>query len=107
MNTPQNKRSNETENLKEIPKWTRKYAQNRSLTNLTMLIIFLLLFIGIAIPSYFGGMAFKAGYINIFRICIIVSFVSSICLLILSVLSIPKFGLKFWRRVDQRIYRQE
>jgi len=94
-----------TERLKEIPKWTRKYAQNRTLTNLVNLIIFLFLFIGIGAPSYLGGIAFIKGNMILVWVCIVVSFASAICLLIFSV---PKFGgVKIWRWIDKRIYGYE
>jgi len=37
MSTKQNQVPQNTEKLKEIPKWTRKYAQNRTLTTFVIL----------------------------------------------------------------------
>ena len=44
MNSKQNNKSQDenTEKLKEIPKWTRKYAQNRTLTILVLMVILML-----------------------------------------------------------------
>jgi hypothetical protein len=39
MNTQQNQVPPDTEKLKEIPKWTRKYAQNRTLTILVLIVM--------------------------------------------------------------------
>jgi hypothetical protein len=40
MNAPQNHVTEDIEKLKEIPKWTRKYAQNRTLTILVLMVMF-------------------------------------------------------------------
>jgi len=42
MNTQQNQVTEDVERLKEIPKWTRKYAQNRTLTILVLSVITML-----------------------------------------------------------------
>lgn len=39
MKTQQNQIPQDTEKLKEIPKWTRKYAQNRTLTILVLMVM--------------------------------------------------------------------
>jgi len=39
MNTEQNHVPQDMEKLKEIPKWTRKYAQNRTLTILVLIVM--------------------------------------------------------------------
>ena len=105
MDTEQNQMQQDMKRLKEIPKWTRKYAQNRTLTNLISLIIFLFIFMGIAGSSRFAGMAFMTGHIVFFCICMVALFVSLVCL---TIFSIPAFGgVKIWKWIDQRIYGQE
>jgi len=105
MNTEQNQVPQDMEKLKEIPKWTRRYAQNRTLTNLVHLIIFLLIFMGIAVSSLLVGIAFTTGHMIFFWICIVALFAILICLFIIS---IPKFGgVKIWRWIDKRIYGYE
>ena len=104
METEQNQVPQDTERLKEIPKWTRKYAQNRTLPFMILLTINLCLFAGIAIPSYFGGKAYLNGNIFMFWICIFVLITSMICLIIISV---PKWGSKIIERITQRIYAGE
>jgi len=95
----------DTERLKEIPKWARKYAQNRTLTNLVNLLIFLLISAGIGVSSVLAGIAFTTGHIIFFWICSVVLFAILICLFYIS---IPKLGgRKLWRWIDQRIYGQE
>jgi hypothetical protein len=105
MNTQQNQSPQDMEKLKEIPKWTRKYAQNRTLTNLAALVMFLFFFIGIGGLSLLVGIALKTENATLWWVGIIVLFVLMICLFIFS---IPKLGgVKIWRWIDRRIYSQE
>ena len=106
MNSKQHNKSQgqNTEKLKEIPKWTRKYAQNRALPVLISLVIFSCIFAGIAIPSYFRGKAYRAGNTVLFWICI---FVSAIAMISLFFFCVPKWGGKFIERISQRLYGRE
>ncbi|MFC1738656.1 hypothetical protein ACFL1G_06375 [Planctomycetota bacterium] len=104
METEQNQVPEDMEKLKEIPKWTRKYAQNRTIPVLIALAISLCLFAGIAIPSYFGGKAYLNGNMVLFWICIFVLITSMICVIIISV---PKWGSKIIERITQRVYAGE
>ena len=101
MNAQQNQVPQDTKKLKEIPKWTRKYAQNRTISNLVALLIFLCLFAGISIPSYFGGNAYRAGNMVLFWICISITAVAMISL---AFFCVPKWGGKFIERISQRLY---
>jgi len=103
MNT-QNDVPQNAEKLKEIPKWTRKYAQNRTIYVLIALAIHLCLFTGIAIPSYFGGKAYRAGNTILFWICIFVSTIATISLFFFCV---PKWGGKFIECISKRLYGRE
>ncbi|MHC5061363.1 MAG: hypothetical protein ACYTFK_09810 [Planctomycetota bacterium] len=104
METEQNQVPQNTEELKEIPKWTRKYAQNRALPVLISLLIFACIFAGIAIPSHFGGKAYRAGNMVLFWICV---FVSAIAMISLFFFCVPKWGGKFIERITQRVYAGE
>jgi len=106
MNSKQNNKSQaqNTEKLKEIPKWTRKYAQNRTIPVLITLAINLCLFAGIAIPSYFGGKAYLNGNMVLFWICIFVFITSMIGV---TIISVPKWGGKIIERITQRVYAGE
>jgi len=95
MNTQENQVPQDAEKLKEIPKWTRKYAQNRTIPVLIALAINLCLFAGIAIPSYFGAMAYRSGNLVLFWICI---FVVAVAMISLALFCVPKWGGKFQRR---------
>lgn len=105
MNTEKKQIPQDINKLKEIPKWTRKYAQNRTLTNLAALVISLFFFIGIAGSSCLVGIAYRTGHLILFWVCTVVLFAILICLLIFS---IPKLGgIKIWRWIDRRIYGDE
>jgi len=104
MNTQQKQVPQDTEKLKEIPKWTRKYAQNRTIPVLIALSINLCLFAGIAIPSYFGGKAYMSGNLVLFWICI---FVLAVAMISLVFFCVPKWGGKFIARISQRLYNRE
>ena len=104
MNNQQNQGSPNKDNLKDIPKWTRRYAQNRTIPFLISLIINLCLFAGIAIPSYFGGIAYRNGNMLLFGISIFVSITSMIGVVIVSM---PKWGSKIIERITRRVYAGE
>ena len=104
MNAQQNQVPQDTEKLKEIPKWTRKYAQNRTIPVLIALAINLCLFAGIAIPSYFGGKAYMSGNLVLFWICI---FVLAVAMISLGFFCVPKWGGKFIERISRRLYNKE
>ncbi len=93
-----------TERLKEIPKWTRIYAQNRTIPFLISMAIFLLLFLGISGPSYLAGKTYRAGNMFAFWICIFVLVMAYVALIYLCV---PKWGGKFIERISRRLYGKE
>ena len=106
MNRKQHNKSQDqnAEKLKEIPKWTRKYAQNRTIPVLIALAIFLCLFAGIAIPSYFGGKAYSSGNLVLFWFCF---FVLAVAMISLAFFCVPKWGGKFIERISRRLYNRE
>ena len=104
MNTQENQVPQNAEKLKEIPKWTRKYAQNRTIPLLIFLAINLCLFAGIAIPSYFGAIAYRNGHMVLFGISILVLITSMICV---TIISVPKWGSKIIERITRRVYAGE
>lgn len=104
MKTQQNQVPQNAEKLREIPKWTRRYAQNRTIPNLIGLVISAFLFAGIAIPSYFGGIAYRAGNLALFWLCILVLAAAMISLLFFSM---PRWGGKFFERLSRRLYGKE
>ncbi|MBN1257122.1 MAG: hypothetical protein JXA52_05395 [Planctomycetes bacterium] len=63
----------EADKLKEIPKWTRQYAQNQeALPALAVMAIISCMFAGILIPAHFAQAAYRAGNLALYRILMIV-----------------------------------
>ncbi len=104
MNRKQIHTPQDAEKLKEIPKWTRKYAQNRTVPFLIFLIIYSCLSVAIGVPSYFGGAAYQNNNMILFGICIFALIIAIVCMLIISV---PKWGNKIIDQIAQRIYASE
>ena len=105
METEDNQVPENTEKLKEIPKWTRKYVQNRTLSVYVHTVIMVLISIGIAAPSYLAGAAFIKGNMTVFGVCIVVLFAIFVFALIICV---SKYGGVIIRRwLDQLIYDHE
>jgi len=104
MNIEQNQKLQETEKLKEIPKWTRRYTQNRTIPFLVSMAIFLLLFLGIAGSSYLTGKAYRSGNMLVFWICIFVQIPTLAALLFFCV---PKWGGKLIEQISQQLYGKE
>ncbi len=99
-----NKNDAQAEDVRQIPKWTRRYAQNRSMPFVVYMGIFLLLYIAIGVPSYLGGKTFRSGNILAFGICmffLVIECVAVVCF------SIPKWGGKLLERISNRLCRSE
>ncbi|MFC1763292.1 hypothetical protein ACFL6U_14590 [Planctomycetota bacterium] len=104
METSKNQVPQQIEKLREIPKWTQKYARNRTVPVLVSMGIFICLFAGIAIPAHFSGKAGRSGNMLLFGICCGLEAVAMIALLYFSV---PKWGGKCIERLSKRLYRSE
>ena len=106
MNNEENKKPEmqDVEGLKEITKWTKRYAENRTLTFIASMVVFLVLFGAIGLPSYFAGLAYMFGNMILFWICMF--FVICACLATF-ILSAPRWGLKFNNLLTRRLYRKE
>ncbi len=106
MNSKQNNKSQDqnAEKLKEIPKWTQRYAENRTLPFLINMIIFLLFWAAIGIPSYFGGRAYRSGNVLLLWICIL-----SLMIVIPALIfcSVTKWGGKYTEKLIRWLYRKE
>ena len=95
MSTQQNQIPQKAEELKEIPKWTRRYAENRTLPFMVSMFTFLLLFLGTGGLFYAAGIAYRSGNQLLFWICIF-----SIVLVITAII---------WaaRLIERLLYRKE
>lgn len=107
MRTGQNELPRDVEKLEEIPKWTRKYAQNRTLTAFVVIAIICLLSMVVGVPLALTMTSFMKGNMILFWACIAVSIAVFIFLIII----VSKFGGKNrglideW--IDKRIYGKE
>ncbi len=117
MNSKHNNKSQDqnTERLKEIPKWTRKYAQNRTLTILVLMAMAMLFSMFVAVlvgfPLGLAAIGFWKG--NMVLGCVGIAVL--VAILIVLVISISKFISKFGGKnrglidqlIEQRIYGKE
>ena len=117
MNNKQNNKSQDknAEKLKEIPKWTRKYAQNRTLSVYVHIVIITLISLGVAVLLYVAGGAFVKGHMILAG----VGAALLAAVLIGLIFSVSKFGGKnkggtyqrinqwIYQRIDQWIYGKE
>jgi len=101
MNSKQHNKPQDqnTEKLKEIPKWTRKYAQNRTLTVFVYLLIVSLIGMLITVPLLILFVAFLKRNTPLALVGIVVL----IAVLIFYVIFLLKFGGKNRGRIDQLI----
>ena len=106
MNSKQHNKSQDqnTEKLKEIQKWTRIYAENRTLPFLLGMLTNLFLFAAIGFPSYFGGKAYRSGNVLVLWICIL-----SLMIVIVTLIfcCIPKWSGKYDEKLIRWLYRNE
>ncbi len=101
MSSKQNNKSEDrdAEKLKDIPKWTRKYAQNRMLTTFVLLVMICFISMGTAFPLAFGIAAFVRGNMILAGVSIALLVVVSIFLIIF----VSKFCGKNRGLIDQKI----
>jgi len=104
MKTQEDELPRDVENLKEIPKWTRTYAQNRTIPFLVGLVINACLFAGITIPSYFVGKAYATGNMVLVWVCVVTLVVAMMSLVFLCV---PRWNAPFVERITRRLYKAE
>jgi len=106
MNTQQNQVPQNAEKLKEIPKWTRKYARNRTLPSLAVIVIAMLTAMVVGFPLSLVIVAFEKGNMILACVCIIVL---AAILIFLFIICVPKFNgvniIGGW--MDKLIYRRE
>jgi membrane protein implicated in regulation of membrane protease activity len=117
MSSKQNNKSEDknAEKLKEIPKWTRKYAQNRTLTILVLMAIIMLfsMFAAglIGFPLGLAAAGFRKGNMILGCVGIAVSVVVLAAISIFLIIILSKFGGKnrglIDQKIDQRIYGHE
>ncbi|MBN2456228.1 MAG: hypothetical protein JXB29_06815 [Sedimentisphaerales bacterium] len=95
MNNEQNQKPQETDKLKEISKWARRYAENRTLPFLLGMLTFLFLFLGTGGLFYVAGKAYRSGNQLLFWICIF-----AVALVVTAIMLATRF-------IERRLYRKE
>ncbi len=96
--------SEKKSDTRKISKWARTYAQNRSLGMVVFQVIYLILSAAIAVPSYFGGVAYRDGQWLIFLVCLAILIAAMATVVYFSV---PKWGGKLMERISERLYAGE
>jgi hypothetical protein len=94
----ENLEQQELENARQLQHWVRRYAQNRSVPTMVSLAVFLLLFLAISVPSYWGGVAYRAGNVPVFVVCLAVVVVAMVATFYLSV---PAWGGRRLQRLAE------
>jgi hypothetical protein len=104
MNETSQSKDKELQEAKQMQHWVRRYAQNRSLPVLVNLAVFLLLWIAISVPSYWGGVAYRSGDTLLLAICL-VALVFAVMAMIY--VSIPRWGGRRLEQIGQKLYANE
>ena len=93
-----------SEKLKEISKWTRRYAENRTLPFLIEMSTVPFIWAAVGVPSYFGGKAYRSGNMALFGLCVSLLTLVSVALIFFS---FTKWDEKFTDRISRRLYGSE
>lgn len=94
----------ELKDLQAIPKWTRRYAQNRTLPFLLFMVLYLLLSALIGGSSYLGGFAYRSGNMPLLGVAMVGLALGIVfCLWF----SNPWWGGKWMERTAARMYAKE
>ena len=103
-----NKQDQDMEKLKEIPKWTRKYAQNQMLSYFIFIVIIILITMGIGFPAAFAVSAFMKGKLILagLGIAVLVAVFLSLFIRISKYGGVTIIGW-IYQRINQRIYSHE
>lgn len=115
MKPQQNQVPQNTEQLKEIPKWTRRYAQNRTLTILVLMVMTGLLGMFVAVlvgfPLALAVAVFQRGNMTLGCVCIAVLVAILAGIVKFYIFIFAKFGGKnkglLDQIIDHWIYRRE
>ncbi len=107
MKTEQNKNSPDMEKLKEIPEWSRRYAQNRTLTILVLIVMAMLIGMFAIVPL----MLILAGIFHKNIILIIVGVITLVTYTWFYISMFKKYGGKnkglLFLKIDSWIYGKE
>lgn len=94
----------ELRETRALQHWVREYARNRSLSVLLSLAVFAVLFLAISVPSYLGGVAYRAGHFAVFAIWLTLAIAACGAAIFLA---IPNWGGRWLQRRSEDIYARE
>ena len=114
-NTNNPQKTMDTKNVREIPKWTRKYAQNRTLTIPVLMAMAILFGMFIAVPVAFSlalaAIGFRKGNVILGCVGIAVLVAVLVATVKFIIIFLSKFGGKnrglIDQLIEQRIYGKE
>lgn len=89
---------------RQIERWVRRYAQNRSLPVAVNLAVFAVLYLAVALPSYWGGRAYRDDNWVLLAICgaaLVVALAATVYL------SVPRWGGRWLRQWSETLYARE
>lgn len=95
---------NQTGDPREISKWTRVYAQNRSLPVVVFMLIYVLLCVALGGSSYLAGRAYRDGQMLLFGACLAVLLLAVAAVIYMAA---PWWGGKQLQRMVSRLYAKE
>jgi hypothetical protein len=104
MNNSSQTKRNELDETRQIQRWVRRYAQNRSLPVAVGLLVFVFLFLAISLFSYWGGIAYRDGNTTLLAICIAVLMLALAGTIYVAV---PRWGGRRLQQVGNRLYSEE
>jgi hypothetical protein len=104
MNSSSETDRNELNEMKQIERLVRGYAQNRSLPVAVALAAFGLTFLAIAVPSVLAGIAYRNGNTVLLGICMAAVAMAMVGLLYLS---IPRWGGRRLQQLGESLYGDE
>jgi hypothetical protein len=104
MNTSTEPERDDLEDARQIQRWTRRYAQNRSLPVALALVVFAMLFLAIGLSSLWAGIAYRSGNITLFAVCVGVAIVG---ILATFYVSVPRWGGRRLQQLGEKLYEAE
>jgi hypothetical protein len=104
MNDSSEARRHELDETRQIQRWVRRYAQNRSLPVAVGLLVFVMLFLAISLSSYWGGVAYRGGNTTVLALC---AGVLTLALAATIYVAVPRWGGRRLQQLGDRLYAEE
>jgi hypothetical protein len=104
MNTSSEPERDDVEDARQIQRWVRRYAQNRSLPVAVALVVFVVLFVAIGLSSLWAGIAYRNGDTTLFAVCLAAAIVA---ILATFYVSVPRWGGRRLQQLGEKLYEAE